>query len=309
MARHPRLYAQDVFPTDAPSVGGDVLLLDDGSALVAVKNGSALAWAMICAGSEYAQVRGAVQSPTAAATLSVDGMTLTANAPASFNAGAGHGGINTWAVGDRVLLLGQLAQEQNGVWVVFSLGGGTPWVLVRAPDARTASALPIGRAFAVQEGFNGGRTWRLAFAGLDAPVPGVDPLVFAPEDNYVGGASVSVGAGTVINLNVAHAGPVAGAVDVVVFNANCPFACTVKALRATVATPSAAGATAQVRNATGGGGTVGSGPVLIDAVGKALEGAGGGFTTDLKLAPGDSLVVRLTDGTGSMTFDVDVVPS
>jgi len=308
MARHPRLYATDLFPTEAPKAGGDTLLLDDGSALLAVRDGTGLSWAMMRAGSELSQVRGVLLLATAAATLSADGMTLTANAPASFNAGAGHGGVTTWAVGDRVLLTAQGAGEQNGVFVVFSLGGATPWVLVRALDARTAAALPIGRAFAVQDGQGAGRTFRNAFAGIPAPVPGVDSFTFEPEDNYLGPAGAAV-AGTVINCNVAHAGPVAGAVDVVVFNANCPFACTVKALRATVSNPSGAGASAQLRNATGGGGTVGSGPVLIDAAGKALEGAGGGFTTDLKLAPGDTLVVRLTDGAGSATFDVDVVPT
>lgn len=308
MARHPRLYSQDVFPADAPKVGGDSLLLDDGSALVAVKDGTGLSWAMVKAGAEHAQVRGALLAATPAATLSADGMTLTANAAASFNAGAGQGGINTWAVGDRVLLTAQLAQEQNGVFVVFSLGGATPWVLVRALDARTAAALPIGRAFAVQEGHGAGRYFRNAFAGNPAPVPGPDGLTFEPEDNYAGPAGAAV-PGTLITLNVAHAGPVAGAVDVVVFNGNCPFPCTVKGLRATVSAAAGAGVTAQLRNATGGGGTVGSGPVLIDATGKALEGAGGGFTTDLKLAPGDSLVVRLSDGAGSATFDVDVVPT
>lgn len=308
MARHPRLYASDEFPTEAPKAGGDTLLLDDGSALLAVKDGTGLSWGTVRAGSELAQVRGALLVATAAATLSADGMTLTANAPASFNAGVGHGGLTNWAVGERALLVAQAAGEQNGVWVVFSLGGATPWVLVRSLDTRTAAALPIGREFAVQEGLSEGRTFRNAFAGIAAPVPGVDPLTFAPEDNYVGPSGSAVG-GTVLSFNVAHAAGAAGAADVVVFNANCPLACTVKALRATVANPAGAGATAQVRNATGGGGTVGSGPVLIDAAGKALEGAGGGFTTDLKLAPGDTLVVRITDGTGDYTFDVDVVPT
>lgn len=96
----------------------------------------------------------------------------------------------------------------------------------------------------------------------------------------------------------------AGARDVQLFNANCPHAMEILAVAAVVDTPAGAGATGQLRNAAAGAGDVRSGPVAIDAAGRAHEDAGGGLTGSASLARGDSLYFRMTDGTAALRLHV-----
>jgi hypothetical protein len=65
---------------------------------------------------------------------------LTAGANAAL---AAQDGV-TLSAGDRILVKNQASAEQNGIYVVTSIGSsGAPWMLTRATDADTASATEV----------------------------------------------------------------------------------------------------------------------------------------------------------------------
>jgi hypothetical protein len=61
-------------------------------------------------------------------------------------------GVNTWAVGDRVLLQSQTSSDENGIYTVTTAGAvGVAAVLTRADDANTSAEL-IGSAIFCEQG-------------------------------------------------------------------------------------------------------------------------------------------------------------
>lgn len=71
-------------------------------------------------------------------------------------------------VGDRILVVNQTLLEDNGLYIVGSLGsGGTPWVLTRAPDANTSPEMSPGMFVPVNEGTDSNKAYQLA---VPAPI-------------------------------------------------------------------------------------------------------------------------------------------
>jgi hypothetical protein len=80
------------------------------------------------------------------------GCTGTTTLTASANGAFGEGGLSDWALNQRVLLYGQTAGAQNGIFYISTLGdGSTAAVLTRANDADAGGEVG-GAAVFVQEG-------------------------------------------------------------------------------------------------------------------------------------------------------------
>lgn len=136
----------------------------------------------------WSSVRGVVTSELVAG-LDPTGMVLTATGIGDFNS-VSPGGVNTWLVGDRLILAGQsgtgygTGHVENGVYVIASLGSvSTQWQLTRAPDARTAANMPNGRQWFVQEEQQSQPSFAQWLSYI-APgnVVGVDPIACFPSD-------------------------------------------------------------------------------------------------------------------------------
>ena len=102
-------------------------------------------------------------------------------------------GGHTLTVGQRVLVKDEVAQVNNGIYVVTSLGandpGGSPWVLTRASDANTAGEL-CGSMVPVEAGTLANTVW--LFASNSATfVFGTTPVIWT---------ELSVGAATTTSL-------------------------------------------------------------------------------------------------------------
>ena len=103
-----------------------------------------------------------------------------ANEPAILTPSNNTNGVGTKVaeIGDRVLIAGQTAAEQNGIYVVTDLGSSTTtWVLTRAPDFCTLEQMSAGQYFTIEDGSSLiGTHWTLV-----RPLPNqinVDPIVF-----------------------------------------------------------------------------------------------------------------------------------
>jgi hypothetical protein len=98
-------------------------------------------------------------------TYDATAMTLTQTAPAALIVD----GV-TVAVGDRVLLAGQLDLTQNGIYVVTTLGDSTTAaVLTRADDMNTSASLVNGTIIPVSEGDDNANTrWKLTPSSIPA---------------------------------------------------------------------------------------------------------------------------------------------
>lgn len=307
MAVHVVAYAHDTPPTVAPTRIGQIAQTADGAVYESVRDGATLAWRLVSPGLTVGNVRGVVQAETLAATLTDGGNTLTANANGAFNAQS-YGGIATWAANDRLILAGQSTGTQNGVWFLADVGAaGSPWVLTRALDARTAQNLSRTRVFFVEDGDAAGELWANATEGATDPVPGTDNLVFARVSSMtpqtVSAAVVMGGDSFVVRVTVNAPG--AGAQDVIIFGASPnenPLRFELVFTNANIQTAGGAGTSAQVRDAAGGAGNALSGPVSTAAVGKVAEGAGGGVVANTAVAVNGSLYLRLSDGTVVGTF-------
>lgn len=103
----------------------------------------------------------------------------------------------------------------------------------------------------------------------------------------------------VLCLDVAVAAASAGARDVSIFTANAPHSLSVLSAEWTGTTAGAADSNAQLRTATGGGGTALSGPIPLDAAGRSREGNGGTLPAATTVARGGSMVFRMSDGTAA----------
>src|SRR5690349_13481786 len=61
-------------------------------------------------------------------------------------------GVNP-ILGDRILVAGQTAAEQNGVYFVSEVGSATvPWVLTRSPDWSSIEQLQSGQYVSIEDG-------------------------------------------------------------------------------------------------------------------------------------------------------------
>jgi hypothetical protein len=114
--------------------------------------------------------------------------TLTANAAGVLNVD----GINL-VLNDRILVNGQSAKKENGIYFMSTEGtAGVAFVLTRSADANTANDY-IGMATFIREGSTyEDQGWVLTADGV---TPGVDDInfdVFATTGNLSGSASVSV---------------------------------------------------------------------------------------------------------------------
>lgn len=100
----------------------------------------------------------------------------------------------------------------------------------------------------------------------------------------------------VLCLEVLVTAAAAAARDVSIFTANAPHSLSVLSAEWTGTTAGAADSTAQLRTATGGGGTALSGPIPLDAAGRSREGNGGTLPATTTVARGGSMVFRMSDG-------------
>lgn len=103
-------------------------------------------------------------------------LVATTNLAGSFTAGAlqlstvGHAQVDgiSVALNDRLLLVGQTAKEQNGVYSVTNTGNGGAAEFTRADDFNTNDKVYTGVAITVREGArHGSTTWRLV---TDPPI-------------------------------------------------------------------------------------------------------------------------------------------
>lgn len=87
---------------------------------------------------------------------------------------------NGLAVNDRILLVGQTAPSQNGIWTYN--GAGNP--LLRAVDSASGDYI-FGRSVYVKEGqVHGGSTW--SYSGASGPTVGTTALAFRKLNQPVG---------------------------------------------------------------------------------------------------------------------------
>lgn len=102
-------------------------------------------------------------------TLGV-GATLTANNNESFSNGS---------LGQRVVINGQTAQEENGVYDITDEGSGaTPWILTRVTDFDTSGEMILGAYFC--DNFS---SFPYVFLGSN-PVVGTDPIIFVQATGF-----------------------------------------------------------------------------------------------------------------------------
>jgi hypothetical protein len=114
-------------------------------------------------------------------TYNAAAMTLTQTTPAALVVD----GV-TLAVGDRVLLAGQLDLTQNGIYVLTTLGDSTTAaVLTRADDMNTSASLINGTIIPVSEGDDNTNTrWKMTPATIPAVLDTTN-LVFTKQSTDV----------------------------------------------------------------------------------------------------------------------------
>lgn len=310
MSRHMRAVAASAGgPSGDPSAMGDVVITSNGAVFQAVRGTYGglspvpFAWELVAQSSAAATVVAEALTPTQAATATLGGMLLTGNANGALNL---DGQTTGWAVGDRVLLMGQGDATQNGIWSIAQVGDGSnPFILTRPDDARIAGAFPASRLI---RSIKSNALYAPAPSSSPLPVPGTDALRFAPlsgEGSETLPSNVEVG--TTFAVELTFMAPGAGAQDVPILGgsvAGLPYAFDVLSTSIIVSTAAGAGATGQLRGATGGGGSPLSGPIAVDATGRALEGAGGGLTAVPLVNAGGTVVLRLSDGTAAGTVTI-----
>jgi hypothetical protein len=115
-----------------------------------------------------AAMRAASQAPLNATRT---GDNLVANLPGAITKAAIDPGWVSGpaiSVGDRILIVYEALQEDNGLYIIGDLGSaGTPWVLTRAPDANTSPEMSPGMFVPVSEGTDANKAYQLA---VPAPI-------------------------------------------------------------------------------------------------------------------------------------------
>jgi hypothetical protein len=135
------------------------------------------------------------------ATLAADNVTLEADA----NGAMGTIDGVTMAVGDRVLVKSQTAEEANGIYVITSLGGASAkYSLVRAPDMFTAaSVVPEALVPVLSGAVNAGKVFAVV---ATTPVTlGTTDITFRAM-SLASGAYAPARAATTANLTATLAG-------------------------------------------------------------------------------------------------------
>jgi hypothetical protein len=126
------------------------------------------------------------------------------------------------AVGDGFLFRNGVSATDNGLWAVTDLGGGgTPYRLIRAPDANASAQVSSGMRVAIPEGNYAGRTFYLATSNpIDLNTTGLTWSVDAPGSTFKGARRTASAAvlpaytrvGNVITANAVGALPSIGGV-------------------------------------------------------------------------------------------------
>lgn len=316
MSGNVKVYGESEFPVTTPGAAGAIYQTADGSIVQAARNGKGgLSWALLFAGSLLSTVMAAEDSTAVLqGTLSAGNNTLTKNGNGTLNT-ENVGGRNNWAVGDRLLIVYNMNSLAVGVWEVLSVGAaGAPWVLTRALDARTASAMPVGRTFTVLQGNRQGMTYTHTTATVLFPVPGTDALEFRSVQDF--GVSVqqftgeqrdAYGIGALYAVEVVIAAGAGGARDVAVFGAGADNKANRSGRLVEIVgnvTTLVADSSLQARSAAAGGGSALSGPVSTAAVGRTRDAAGGGIIANPEVLSGNPLYLRMTDGDAAGRFNL-----
>lgn len=123
-----------------------------------------------------------------------------------------------------------------------------------------------------------------------------------PESRAFSGGTASLAPVNVAVFPIAAGA--AGARDVQLFNANAPHAMEILDVQGVIDTVGGAAATGHLRSQAAGAGDPLSGPIALDAAGRARDEAGGGLTGSAAIARGGSLYFRMTDGTAALRLHV-----
>jgi hypothetical protein len=107
-------------------------------------------------------------------------ITLSGSAPSTYD------GV-TLVAGDRVLVAGQSTGNQNGIYVVLSVGTGSNGTWIRSFDANDGDRISAGLQTTISEGTYGGRTWRLTTP--DPITVGATSLAFQDAVTVAGGSN------------------------------------------------------------------------------------------------------------------------
>jgi hypothetical protein len=137
------------------------------------------------------------------------GATLTANANGVLGT---IGGYATLIAGSRLLVKNQVAQLQNGIYIVTDLGSvSTPWILTRATDfdGSPTAEIQAGDLTYVSEGTLNGTQWVQTAIGTGAPgdyiIIGTNAISFTQfsgAGSYVAGTGINISATTISNTGV-----------------------------------------------------------------------------------------------------------
>lgn len=145
-------------------------------------------------------------------TLGV-GATLTATANGAFPVIDGVGDNttwpNNWAVGDRVLIVGQTSLIENGLYVITALGNGSnPWELTRDEYVDTKNEIPSSYVFVQQGTVYNSTGWTAIVEDFGAFDVGTDDITwyqFSGAGSLQEGDGINV-AGNEISVDLSAAG-------------------------------------------------------------------------------------------------------
>lgn len=116
---------------------------------------------------------------------------------------------NIWAVGDRVLLVGQSDPVHNGLYVITTLGDGSnPWVLTRDEYVDSANEIPSSYVFVQQGTLYNSTGWTAIVEDFGAFNVGIDDITwfqFSGAGSLEEGDGINV-SGNEISIDLSAAG-------------------------------------------------------------------------------------------------------